>query len=191
MTAYPDINPLPDCYTDEKLYEALQKINRCQIEHAIHLPEGYPVTSAMFRGCPADEENRIMTEAGAEYVHRGSARTVYRFGDCVVKIADTIASREDNVREETVWQNAPPTERQFLTPVVESNTYGLFVTMPYVHIPQSVSANTRTINELRNGMAAHGFSCPDIHQENVGRYKGKPVLLDYGAGILACIRNEK
>lgn len=186
----PDISSLVDCIMNYKLYEALQKVNECQLEHSVNLPTGYPVDSALFMECPHDEENRIMTEAGAKYVHHGSARNVYRFNNCVVKIANNIASREDNVREETIWENAPASERQYLTPIVESRQHGLYVTMPYVNTPKSVSAVTRTINEIRGGMAKHGFDCPDIHDENVGRYKGKPVLLDYGSGVLSCSRNE-
>ena len=120
-----------------------------------------------------------MREAGASYAGGGLYRQVYRYSpSCVVKIAEDEDSVGSNYEEATSWEELPRRAKKFFVPVHQIDRDGWWLVAP------KVETNGEELSAEVDGMLKHhGISCEDLHGHNVGYYKGRPVVLDYGSGV--------
>lgn len=181
-----------NCMLPDRIREAVYKVSECQDEAQRAADVKYTDVFGRFAHCDGTDQKKIMDEAGTKYVHRGAYRDVYEWDWCVVKVANSVQSREDNLLERDIWKYGPEKLKQFLVPVDDSDPKGRFVTMPYAKtmgkppdgIPPDVFRRGRL--ELQAKLYLDGYECVDIHSENVGFLSGSPKLLDYGDNVINC-----
>ncbi len=125
-----------------------------------------------------------MSSAGASESGVGVHRRTFSFRDrgrhwCVVKVARTPdEGTEANRVEEHAYRTLPRSIRGFFIPVSRADEDGWWITQPMADTDADVDAG-----ELEGELADKGYECSDLHEANVGEYKGRPVVLDYGFGV--------
>lgn len=84
-----------------------------------------------------------------------------------------------NRNEVSAWENAPADLKEVLLPVERyADDYGWLV-MPKA---DSVPGTPPQIREIYDAVRPSEWNCKDKNPENLGRYQGRIVLIDYGAG---------
>lgn len=192
-----DFGEYSQCMLNDKLRTAIETVKDCLVEDIyskIKSDEARKINLARDSGRLAldigstqcGDTTRIMEDAGAEWIGTGSSRDVYRFDNCVIKIAKDIDDRQANVREGATWDQAGPLSKQYLAPVISIDRYGEYVTMPAAVTNMPDEKRRMFALGLEKEMTNLGYTCYDIHRDNVGELNGRPVIIDYGFGMTSC-----
>jgi mRNA-degrading endonuclease RelE of RelBE toxin-antitoxin system len=189
----PKVGECP-CYPTQKLLETLGKAidEIIRIKGADLALELGSISADMF-----ESVDKIMESAGFKKIGSGSYRLAYEFKDdkgcdCVVKVAKSksIEFREPNYKEVEVMNEIPDDIRDFFLPIGASDEQSWWVTQPKASIPESYARRWELVAELESKLKEKGWRCLDLHDDNVGLYANKPVILDYGRG-LKCRRRTR
>lgn len=125
---------------------------------------------------------------GAKYIGRGLDRIVFGIGSKLVLKIDS-GSHYQTQREIEQYQKIkelPKVLQDCFLPILACDTKGF----DWVIMPRAITRNDKGMEEMRNieEKLDHKFkrnhlAVDDLHNGNVGIYKGKPVMIDYGFPI--------
>lgn len=170
--------------------KAVYDVAACQDKATDVARQKYTGIISQYQSCDDTVQNNIMTGAGARLLNRGEGRDAYSWDDnCVVKIANSVAARQENMVEADISKHAPENVKQYLVPVIDSDPKGVYVTMPYAKTDEKARTLYGAADRLNRHLRQLGYEC-DIHANNIGILDHKPRLLDYGGNILNCVTNE-
>ena len=134
-----------------------------------------------------DSVNKVVEGAGFKLLGVGGTRLVYEFKDdsgcdCVVKVARTSDATMFNRNDVDVMMEVPDDIRDLFLPVGAADEEGWWVTQPKADLPEE-KTRAKIVRQIRAKLRSKGWKCYNLGEDNVGLYKGKPVVIDYGFGI--------
>lgn len=146
---------------------------------------------SMSRCLPTEEEacafEKEKYEAFDGAVGRGAFREAYDFrgGKCIVKVALDKVGVNDNERETLFSQSPPEPIRDLIVPVVAHSPSFKWIVMPKAEVARFMSwqESGKVDREIKKKLDNVGYFFIDLHEGNIGRLEGKPVILDYGIEI--------
>ncbi len=124
-------------------------------------------TPSLFKGTMPVELFHFMA---GDRIGQGIAREVYVFKPdtrWVIKFELQRDGDFQNVTEWLTWTNAPPQVRRWLAPCIDISAGGRILLQARV-------------TPLLKAPAKHPRWMDDMHLDNWGTYKGRPVAVDYG-----------
>lgn len=143
------------------------------------------------RGFSGDCESDLHDDlrgSGSHELGSGVHRTVFSFKDrkkkdCVVKVATgrygDVSGEEANLTEANYYNDLPTYSRRWFWPVYHAEPRGWWITGPEVDTSSGVS--DEDFDEILSQTG-----CQDVHGANVGYFRRRPVLLDYGFEGASC-----
>ena len=168
------------CYPTQQLLQALNKV----IDQIEELGVKYLAfnTKDLYKGV-----DKIMEDAGFKKIGEGVTRLVYEFKDeedcdCVVKVAKSKDARVANLNEVAVMVDAPEDVKGLFLRIGAADDEGWWVTQPKADFPDR-SQREGLAEVLRGRLDFKGWRCIDLHEDNVGLYMDKPVVVNYGFGL--------
>jgi len=174
-----DVGACP-CYPTQQLLQALDKV--------IDQIEDLGVKYLPFK--PGDlykNVDKTMEDAGFRKIGEGLTRLVYGFKDekgcnCVVKVAKSKMARVSNYNEMAVMIDAPEDVRSLFLRLGAADEDGWWVTQPKADFPDR-DERFGLAEVIRDRLDDKGWRCIDLHEDNVGLYVNKPVVVNYGFGL--------
>ena len=122
---------------------------------------------------------RSHTSEAGRGVHRRTFAFKGRGGeDCVVKVARSPdEGTEANRSEVDDYRQLKKKVRDNFVPILHSDPQGWWITEP------EVETDGDALSEVRRNLRKVGAECQDLHDANVGYWKRKPVVIDWGFGV--------
>ena len=117
--------------------------------------------------------------------YRGKSRDVYVKGKFVLKLARNRSGYSSNEDEIKYYKRS--SKKRLLAKIYSYNSKNRWVIMERVDIPNNekrIKYAEKLKKMITDDMMKCGFDVDDIHKDNVGEKNGKPILLDYGGGLL-------
>lgn len=139
-----------------------------------------------------DVINSVEHNSGIEFVAKGTNRTIWKRSNvigrptCVIKIPYFGITPEgytnygilDTVQEYHNYHNIPGRYSHYLLPVADIDEYYRWETMPYAR------PDPDSFKEFMDHLQGNNIDPLDLHPDNVGKYKGDLVMIDYGDEIV-------
>jgi len=180
MWKNPDVGKCP-CYPPDELLRTLDKV----VDMIEELGQEYLAfdTSELYK-----DVDKVMEESGFKKLGEGLTRLVYEFKDenncdCVVKVAKSKEARLSNLNEVAVMVDAPRDVRNVFLELGAADEEGWWVTQPKAKIPRR-SERLEVLEQVWDELNKEGWYCYDLHTDNVGLYAERPVIVNYGFGLI-------
>jgi hypothetical protein len=142
---------------------------------------------------------RLMESSGLKYIGQGVSRLAFRYNqdgcDCVVKIAKSNLASYQNDQEIKTWKNLEDRVRDLFVPIQywdEKEKMWVVQSKAVTGDELSEGEKKEIMNKLIDEMEERDIRCRDIHTDNVGLFQEKPVMVNYGLGLVGCkVEKEK
>ena len=140
---------------------------------------------------PAEEGRELAEEEGLRHVGDGATRTVWKPTDefeGIIEASDPIIvkfakfGRRDgipvNMQSVDTWKRNDRDLKQYLVPLLAHDSDHLWLIQPKAN----AGLRVKEAKELRENIKSRGYRCRDADKRNMGTFRGKKVLIDYGEG---------
>jgi len=180
MWKNPDVGKCP-CYPPDELLRTLDKV----VDMIGELGQEY---LAFDTGKFYKDVDKVMEESGFKKLGEGLTRLVYEFKDenncdCVVKVAKSKDARNSNFNEMAVMIDTPPGVKKMFLGLGAADQEGWWVTQPKAKFPRR-GERLDVLKQVEDELNEEGWYCYDLHTDNVGFYADRPVIVNYGFGLL-------
>lgn len=121
-------------------------------------------------------EEEIRKSKTFEYIGSGYYRHVYRVKGqpLVVKVAK-LEGRTANRNEWRAWRNMKPAQKKLFAPVLWMSKDAKVLVMGLAK-----NVGKQNLNSMDKKLKEVGVVCDDVHSGNVGRFRCRAVIVDYG-----------